>query len=290
MVVAFVLFSALLHATWNAMLRVERDKDRALIAAVLTATVIAIVVAVVRCTITGEAPLPGWSAAWATLAGVFEWAYFYSLARALASGPLGTVYTISRGGSVVLVWPLSVVLFGEHITSAAALGSIVVLAGLGLSGLGDRRHDRDLDHELRGQQRRSIAWSIACAGSIAIYHLAYKGAEAEHGNPAAVFALALGLATAINVARVGRDGRRIVIDILRTRTWRVVLMGITCGGSFLILLEALAHGGAGFVLTLRNTSVLFAAGLAWLIGERPRVPQLVGAACVAAGATVMAWS
>jgi len=272
------------------MLRVEPDKDRALIAAVLTATAIAITVAVVRCAITGEVPFPGSSAVWAAVAGVFEWAYFYSLARALGSGLLGTVYTISRGGSVVLVWPLSVALFGEHITYEAALGSLVVLAGLGLSGLADGRRAGPIDHELRGRQRASIGWSIACAASIAVYHLAYKGAEAEHGNPAAVFALALGLATAINVARVGRAGRRVVVQILRTRTWRVIAMGITCGGSFLILLEALAHGGAGFVLTLRNTSVLFAVVLAWLIGERPRLPQLVGATCVAVGAVVMAWS
>jgi uncharacterized membrane protein len=62
-----------------------------------------------------------------------------------------------------------------------------------------------------------------------------------------------------------------------------------CGGSFLILMEALAAGGAGFVLTLRNTSVLFAVGLAWAIGDPPRRPQIAGAVLVAAGAVLMAW-
>ena len=103
-----------------------------------------------------------------------------------------------------------------------------------------------------------------------------------------MFALALGLATAINIVRLGRDGRAVAFDILRTRTARVVLMGATCGGSFLILLEALSQGGAGFVLTLRNTSVLFALGLAWAIGERPRLAPALGAALVAAGAIAMA--
>jgi uncharacterized membrane protein len=41
------------------------------------------------------------------------------------------------------------------------------------------------------------------------------------------------------------------------------------------------------VLTLRNTSVLFAAALAFMIGERPRHSEMVGAALVAAGATLM---
>ncbi|MCX5746234.1 MAG: EamA family transporter, partial [Proteobacteria bacterium] len=66
-------------------------------------------------------------------------------------------------------------------------------------------------------------------------------------------------------------------------------MGLLCGGSFLILMEALARGGSGYVLTLRNTSVLFAAGMAYLIGERPRRGEVIGAALVAAGAALMAW-
>jgi len=71
-------------------------------------------------------------------------------------------------------------------------------------------------------------------------------------------------------------------------TYRIVLMGIVCGGSFLILMEALARGGSGYVLTLRNTSVLFAAGLAFFIGERPAHAELAGAALVAGGAVLMA--
>jgi len=70
---------------------------------------------------------------------------------------------------------------------------------------------------------------------------------------------------------------------MRTRLLRIVVMGIVCGGSFLIL----ARGR--FVLTLRNTSVLFATGLAFAIGERPRRIEILGAAFVAAGAILMAW-
>ena len=66
-------------------------------------------------------------------------------------------------------------------------------------------------------------------------------------------------------------------------------MGFVCGGSFLILMEALSGGGAGYVLTLRNTSVLFATALAFAIGERPRRVEIAGAALVAAGAILMAY-
>jgi drug/metabolite transporter (DMT)-like permease len=88
----------------------------------------------------------------------------------------------------------------------------------------------------------------------------------------------------LNAVRV-----RGVLAVARARLPRVLAMGALCGGSFLILLEALSRGGAGFVLTLRNTSVLFATGLAASIGERPRHAQVAGAAFVAAGAILMAW-
>ena len=77
-------------------------------------------------------------------------------------------------------------------------------------------------------------------------------------------------------------------EVMRLRWPRLLVMGLVCGGSFLLLMEALARGGSGFVLTLRNTSVLFAVGMAWWIGERPSWRELVGATLVAAGAAVMA--
>ena len=285
MIVALVLLSALLHATWNALLRVERDKDRALVAAVGVATVLAAIVGGIRWAL-GEAPFESaTSLGWAVAAGVLEWLYFASLAKALDRGALGPVYTISRGGAILLVWPISIAMFAEPLTALSAIGSAVVFGGLALasSGTGDTR-----DPESR-PRRDALAWAIACATSIAGYHLAYKAALRSGGSASAVFAVALVVASAINIVRVGDDGRRACAALVRTRLPRLVLMGIFCGGSFLILMEALAAGGAGYVLTLRNTSVLFATALAFAIGERPRRPEIAGAAFVAAGAILMAW-
>jgi uncharacterized membrane protein len=280
-IVALVVLSAFLHALWNALLRVEADKDRALVAAVFVATAIAAAVAAVRWLALADVPFAtATSFAWALAAGVLEWLYFASLARALEAGPLGTVYTISRGGSVLLVWPLSIALYGEVVTTSGAVGSGVVLGGLVVAGL--------RTGEQRETHASAVAWAVACATSIAGYHLSYKAALRTGGATSAVFAVALALATAINLVRVGRDGRRVVGTMLRTRTLRMFGMGAVCGGSFLILMEALAGGGAGYVLTLRNTSVLFATAMAFAIGERPSRAQIAGAALVAAGAALMA--
>jgi len=286
MIVALVLVSALLHALWNALLRLEDDKDRSVVGAVLVASAFALAIAGVRWAL-GDTPFATWAAlGYTVLAGCMESVYFVTLARALEIGPLGPVYTVSRGGAVLAVWPLSIVLYDEIATWTSTTGSAVVLLGLILAGLGTHR---STSGGAAKADRRGVAWASVCAMSIAGYHLAYKAALLAGGASSATFAVSLGLAGVLSVIRLGREGRSALATLARARTWRIVRMGIICGGSFLILMEALAIGGSGYVLTLRNTSVLFAIALAYTIGERPARAEIAGAGFVAAGAVLMAW-
>jgi len=164
----------------------------------------------------------------------------------------------------------------------SAIGSILVLGGLALSSAGSTAG-------ASREHRAGVAWAAVCALSIAGYHLAYKAGLHAGGNPSAIFAVSLSFSAAISIVRIGRSGRVKLAALVALRGARIALMGLLCGGSFLILMEALARGGSGYVLTLRNTSVLFAAVLAWTIGEKPRHAELVGAAIVAAGAAAMSF-
>ncbi|HEY0476392.1 MAG TPA: EamA family transporter [Kofleriaceae bacterium] len=285
MIIALVLVSAFLHALWNALLRLEQRKDRSLAVAIVIATVFATALAGVRWAL-GEVPFASMRGVGFTLlAGVLEAVYFVTLARAMELGRLGVVYTISRGGAVLAVWPLSIALFAEIATLASAAGSVLVVGGLALSGFGASARRTNGGG---GDPRRAVGWAVACAASIAGYHLAYKAALREAINPSACFALSLAVSAAINLARLGRGGRGELGALVRRRWPRLLVMGLTCGGSFLILMEALAIGGSGYVLTLRNTSVLFAVAMAWRIGERPARAEVAGAVLVAAGAALMA--
>jgi drug/metabolite transporter (DMT)-like permease len=280
MIVALVVLSAFLHAAWNALVKREPHKDRTLIAAVAIGAVFAIAVAVVRALATRAAPFPGPSPfAWSLVAGIFEQIYFLTLARALEIGPLGPVYTLSRGGAVVLVYPLSVAIFREAVSPFSLAGSAVVLAGLALS---DWRFGRASAMPLP-----ATLWAVVCACAIACYHLAYKAALSSSGAPSAVFAVSLSVSTAISLVRTGREGRVAAAALVRGSPAKLLLMGLLSAGSFLILIEALARGGVGFVLTLRNTSVLFAVLLAWWIGERPRLATAIAGVLVATGAALM---
>lgn len=72
LIVALVLVSAFLHAGWNALLRVEPDKDRGLVAAIAFASLFACIVAGVRWAL-GSSPFASLAAlGWTLLAGAFE--------------------------------------------------------------------------------------------------------------------------------------------------------------------------------------------------------------------------
>ena len=78
------------------------------------------------------------------------------------------------------------------------------------------------------------------------------------------------------------------VAALRRSPWVLCAGGATCAASFLVFLEALSASGAGAVLTLRNTSVLFAQALAVWSGERADRRVLGGAALVVGGAVLIA--
>lgn len=278
MTFALVLISAFLHASWNALIKREPHKDHALIAAAGIGGLFGLGVAIVRAVSSGVAPFATHqSLGWSLVAGTCEQAYFFTLARALDRGPLGPVYTISRGGAVVLVYPLSILLFGEPLTALSTVGSLIVLSGLVVP-------EWLRDHSAEPMPRQAIAWAVVCACTIAAYHLAYKAALEAGGASSAVFAVSLLFASLINFVRTDRAA---VLAYVKRRTFIALSTGVLCGASFLMVIEALAHGGTGFVLTLRNTSVMFAVLLAWAIGEKPRLATTTGAVLVALGAVVM---
>jgi drug/metabolite transporter (DMT)-like permease len=132
--------------------------------------------------------------------------------------------------------------------------------------------------------------ACVCGLAIAGYHLCYKEALGAGAHPAASFAISLAIAFPINLARLGRARIPAFGRQLRRRPLFSIGLGCTSAASFLVLLIGLGHGGAGAVLTLRNTSIVFTALLGWIVGERPSRAQLIAAALVAGGAILVGLS
>ncbi|MBI2394749.1 MAG: EamA family transporter [Deltaproteobacteria bacterium] len=275
--VALVLASAVLHAAWNAIVKRERDPHLAVIPVSAIGALVGATVAVGA----SRYAFPSRKAlVFAVLAGVFEGAYFLALGRALARAPLSVVYTASRGGALVLVWPLSIALFAEPLAARSVAGAALVALGLAATSIGERRPGT--------VTAGGVGWAFATAAAIAGYHVSYKIALAAGAPPAATLALSMALGVALNLAHLDPEGRRGVGALVRTRPLPIVVAGLLTGGSFLLFLIALSGGGAGAMLTLRNTSVVFATAFALLIGERPSRAHWIGALLVAAGAALIA--
>jgi drug/metabolite transporter (DMT)-like permease len=273
--VLLVIVSAMLHAAWNAIVKKDDEPRAAGLSVLMVATVLAVVVAASS----SQVAFPEKRAfLWALGAGAFEGGYFAALGLALARGPLGPAYTIARGGAMLVTWPISVVFLGESFPWAARIGVLLIALGLTITAL----------HPRERATAAALGWAMVSAVCIGGYHLCYKLALGLHAEPAALFALALGCALPINAACVGSQAWRGSLAALQRNPLRIAVGGASCTASFLLFLKALALSGAGAVLTLRNTSVLFAQVLAVWGGERLSRRSLGGALLVVGGAALLA--
>lgn len=266
-VALLVVLSALVHAAWNAILKRTRDPDHAVVGVTATA---AFTSALVALALAAPAP-PARALPWCFLSGVLEAGYFFTLARALARAPLGPVYTIVRGGALALVWPVSVLVLGEEITALRGVGTALVVAGLVATG------------GTEWVRPRGLAAAAICAAFVGGYHLSYKVALSSGGRPEVVVAVSLSTATLFSVPRAKK-----ALLAARAQPLHVVGAGVLASAGFLVFLYGMERAGAGVVVTLRNTSILFAQVFGVFMGDRPRRLAVIGATLVFGGAVLLA--
>jgi len=284
--VLLVLTSAFLHAGWNAILKRVREPEIAVLAMITIGSTSAVAVALVL-----RVPLPPRASLyWSLAAGILESGYLLTLARALSRAPLGPVYTIARGGALLVVWPVSILALGEQLTTSRLAGTLLVLVGLAATGMETRATKVAKEGESAETpkiERTGFMWAALCALFVGSYHLAYKLALAKGGNAPAADAISLSAATIVNFAFAGASKGKLALVALRRQPFPIIVGGVLANLSFLLFLFAMAQGGAGVLLTLRNTSILFAQVFAMFLGERPKRLGIAGAIVVTAGAILL---
>jgi drug/metabolite transporter (DMT)-like permease len=272
--VLLITLSAALHAAWNYAVRRHGSVRAATAILVMGSVAITLPLALA---FSGA----GWGRAlpWGVLAGLGEAAYFFTLGRALEIGPLAAVYTVSRGSSMLLVWPASHLLMGEPI-GLRAVGAVAALI-LGLWLLAPSRGEPGVTGS-----RAGYFWALACGLCIAAFQLLYKGAENAGSNPLQLFAVSM--ATSLPVLLLGLGGVGSLRAALRVRPALLVFGSCALTASFLLSLFVLQSHGAAWVMTLRNSSVAFAQLFGWaLLGERPTARAGAGVALVFADAMLL---
>lgn len=271
--IAAALLSALIHASWNALLKSGADRvvDSALVAVGwfgLGALGILI-----------SGPLPSNALPYVVATALIHSVYWTALTKGYAAGDLSHVYTLSRGLVPLLVAIAASVVAREvpHLNHAVG----IVLVSAGVIAVGASRH----------APRRATLWALAIALTIAAYSL-IDALGARSAGSALVYSSWMLFASALPLALLAvlRRGLRTVLRTARGDWRRGIAAGVVSGLGYGIVLFAQTRAPVAQVTALRETSVAFAAVIAWIfLRERLDVRRWLGAMIVAAGAVVIAF-
>jgi drug/metabolite transporter (DMT)-like permease len=284
---AMVLGSALLHAVWSASLKGARSPLAFTVTQCVIAFGLLALAAAFGFELSDLAPR-----VWGLLAatGVAHGLYAWGLARALERAELTLVYPITRATPALL--PLvAIPLLGDDVSLVGGLGIAVVVGGMALvqmSGGGARRW-----------LAPGLGWAWLTLAATVGYSLLDKAAmstlnESAWTGPAprsvAWFFLigAAGGLVFVPLALLSLP-RAALAESLRRDVGRALSAQAVSLASYGLVLEAFRTASASYVVAVRQTSVLFAVGIAAaFLRERPSRARVLGALGTVAGVALIA--
>ncbi|MCZ7566736.1 MAG: DMT family transporter [Burkholderiales bacterium] len=274
-VFALVLLAALLHASWNALVKRGRDKRLDTVAIVAGAAAIALLVL-------PTLPAPA-AASWPYLAGsaAIHVVYFAGVVASYRAGDLGLVYPVMRGLAPVLVGIGGAAVVGETLALAGWAGIALVSAGV-LVLAWPRAAPGG------ASTARALAYALGTAVLIALYTIIDGLGARLSGSPGAyVLWMLLGTGAAMTAYALARDGR-VVAAHLRGAWGLAAGGGAMLAAAYGLVLWAMTAAPIALVAALRESSVILAALIGTvLLGEPFGRRRLLGAALVAAGAAAL---
>lgn len=262
------LAAAVLHAFGNVLIGGSRDTESTM-AVVL---VFSVVVFAPFAALTWRVDADAWP--WIAASAALEAGYFILLTLAYRDSEISLVYPIARGSAPVLVL-LAAVALGHGTSVGQAAGVVAVAAGIVL---------------VRGIGGEPDARGVALALTTGLFIAAYTVVDKEgiqHAAPLPYLVLVLIPSALVAVPIVLR--RRGVAAVRAAVTFQSAAVSIILFVTYLLILVALKIAPAASVSAVRETSVVFAAGLAaWLLREHVTRWRFAGAALVAAGIALLA--
>jgi len=271
-VASAVLLGALLHASWNALVKSSTDKemDTALIHLIGSLMVIPLLCWV------------GWPAriAWPYLAAsiTIHIGYYTALTRAYRHGDLDLTYPLMRGVAPLLVALSAGVTLGEQLTFLGWLGVLGISKGVLVLGLSQHAFEAP----------KAVAFALTNAVIIAIYTVV-------DGQGVRVAGTTLGATSQYVATLFMFDGWPFALLIFARRgaalpryarqRWPLASLGALASlGSYGIALWAMTRAPVAMVAALREVSVLFAVVIgALVLHESLTLRRLVGASVIISG-------
>ena len=272
-IAALVLCAALLHATWNALLKTSADRLGAMTLLTLGAGLGAL-------PFVWLLPMPR-PASWPYLAlgVVLHAGYNLFLVRAYRVGDFAQVYPIARGASPLLVAVGAALLVGEQMSAASWLG--VALISLGILSLAELRRGMSLAGPLT-----ALVTGVFIAGYTVVDGLGARLSGDALAYAGWLFLLdspAIGLIYWLRYRRLplGQGGRAL---------WGGLGAGVLSLLAYGIVIWAITQAPMGSVSALRETSVLFAALIGTVfLGEKLTLRRGLSCLFITLGAMLLGW-
>ena len=265
--VAAVLLSAVLHAGWNAAVKASPRPTEAMAAQMLVGAIVVL-------------PALFWTglparAAWIWIAAstLMNVVTVTALLRAYALGGFGVVYPVVRAVSVLLVVPLAALLVGDRLGLGAIAGVAMIALSLGMLAFG-AGHGRDFS-------KRALAWTLVTGLSTAAYIACDARGVRLAGSP-----WAYGFSVTITNAVAMAWRQRHVAPpwrLIGSNTAVAVPAAIAAVVSYLVILWVWTNAPIATASALRDTSAVFAIGIAVLWLKEPfTTPRLLAVLSAAA--------
>lgn len=269
-VMMVVLLAALLHASWNFLVKSAHDKDLSMSAVVLGHTPFALAALLLS-------PLPGRESLPYILGGAaLHVGYQLFLLASYRIGDLSQVYPLARGVAPLIVTGVSVTLLGVRL-SWIELSAVMAIASGIMSLVLVRRSDG-----LRNGRAALLA--VITGGFIASYSLV-DGLGAREAGTALGFYGWLSVVNAVIFASLMRVVKPGIVKRVVLRDWRLALRG--GGASFFayaMVTWAFTVAPIPLVTALRETSIVFALLLGiFVLKERLDPMKLLATMCTLLG-------
>ena len=269
-----VLAAALLHATWNALVKV--NTDRLVMVAVMMIT--QAVFASLALPFVAFPPAQSWPYIAASTA--LHTAYFGTLVMSYKYGDLSHVYPIARGSAPLIVAVASVLIVGEMLTPQATVS--VILIAFGIMSLTLARGAKGF------RQPRAIAYALATgvfiAGYTVVDGLGARSAGSAHGY---IFWLNIfdGIPTVLLAFYMRRDRFFAQARV----SWQLgMIAGVVSLLAYWIVIWATTLAPLALVSAVRETSMIFAVLLGvFVLKERLNLARLASITITLLGAVIL---
>jgi drug/metabolite transporter (DMT)-like permease len=271
LVISLVLGAAVLHAVWNAMLRSGADRLWSMAVMCFLCALIALPVALL-------VPPPA-AASWPYMGLSAGLQIFYALflVRAYRDGQLAHVYPIARGAAPLLVTLGAAFVAGEHLAPLSLLGVVLVSAGIVAIAFGHGRPDA-------ASSLAALATGVFIAGYMVVDGVGVRHSGAAIGY-AAWQAILEGVPMLLVYAVIRRSWPAVRLD---RELGKMAIGAAISVSAYGVVIWAMSLSPMGQVSALRETSILFAAGIGVVfLKERLTPRRLLGAAMIAGGAVAL---